>query len=119
MKNSVKTRLVAVLLCVIVLFSVSCTSQEAEPKLPSSPDTDVSETVETTTPENGAKKIVSKTINVYHDVDTVEEMTFAHYEDTPDILMIDTETAYEFIFESLLTQHTLPLMPLCFPRKEN
>ena len=114
----------AVILCAIMLFSVSCTSLDVTPQLPSSPENGETNTPEnngTVTPEsgepakpeedgsefpeNGAKKIVSKVINVYSSVDEIEEMTFAHYEDTPEILLIDTETAFGFIFQNLLNTY--------------
>ena len=85
MKNAVKTRLMAMFLCIIMVFFVSCTT-------PNPPSGDP------VTPLNGAKKILSQTIKVYTTAQDVEEMAFAHYEDAPDILLMDSKTACEFIF---------------------
>ena len=49
-------------------------------------------------PENGAEKIVPKTVKLYTTADNFKDVTVAHYDGTPEILLIDTETmCHEFI----------------------
>ena len=111
MKNNIKTRLLAALLCVIMLFSTACNDPgtTTQPTTTLGGTTTAPENTATTAPpehpENGVRKIVSQIRNVYSSAEKVEEVTFAHYEDTPDILLMDTETAYAFIFESLLSKY--------------
>lgn len=98
MKNNTRTRLTAAILCVSTIFFASCAPQNAQPQPPAN------EQEEPLTPANGAKKILSRQKSVYSSADSVQEMAFAHYEDSPELLLIDTQTAYEFVFESLLNE---------------
>lgn len=88
MKNNIKLGLLAVVLCVVTIFSASCAPQ-AEPT--PTPDTSLGD--ETVYPENGAKKIVSQARKLYVSADDVKDVTLAHYEGTPEIPLIDVETA--------------------------
>ena len=98
MKNNLKNRLTAFLLCLAMLFSVACAAKD--PTQSSTPTTSASGEAEapSVAPENGAEKIVGKTLKLYHTAQNVQDLTLAHYESTPEILLIDTETmCREFI----------------------
>ena len=96
MKINLKIRVAALLLCLVTLFSVSCAVPPATPDTTTPPTSD--NTPEVTFPENGAEKIVSKTLKLYHTAEKFEDITLSHYEGTPEILLIDTETmCREFI----------------------
>ena len=89
MLSQMTKRLLAALLCAVMLFTVSCTTPDSN----KSETTDApSDTEESTVPANGAKKVVTKTVKLYQTAERVDDVTVAHYEDTPDILLIDTET---------------------------
>ena len=93
MKINLKTRISALILCFVMFFSVSCAVPPATPDTTTPPASDSS-----SLPENGAEKIVSKTVKLYHTAEKFEDVTLAHYEGTPEILLIDTETmCREFI----------------------
>ena len=107
MKSNITLRLAMLLLCVAMLFTVSCattgtitpsaTTDTTTPS-PSTPDN----TPEPTLPANGAKTIVNKTVKLYHSAEKVEDVTVAHYESSPEILLVDTETmCREFMDEYL------------------
>ena len=108
MRNNILISLLILILCVSTLLFVSCDTPNNNQQTAETPNNE--ETIEpddgvSAYPENGAKKIVSQVRNVYSSADSVKEMTFAHYEETPDILLIDTKTACEFVFDSLLSQY--------------
>ena len=85
MNNNFKIWLMTAILCFVTIFSVSCTQQNP------APDTIVGD--ETAYPENGAQKIVSQVRKLYISAEDVKDLTFAHYESTPEILLVDVETA--------------------------
>lgn len=97
MKAKLTSRLVAALLCLVMFFSVSCSVPPAIPDITTTPPTS-DNAPEATFPENGAEKIVPKTAKLYTTADNFKDVTVAHYESTPEILLIDTETmCHEFI----------------------
>ena len=108
MKNNLKLRLVAVLLCLVMLFSTACTAQTT-PAATTVPPTNVpATTVPTTTapsslPENGTEKVIEQTYTLYLTAEASQDIHLAHYEKTPEILLIDLNTAYDEFFGSLLT----------------
>ena len=103
MKNNLKTRLLALLLCLVMLFSVACTTQENPPSgEPNTPESGEPEQPEEDYPENGTKTILSETKNMYVSSDVVEELLVAYYEDCPEILLISADTAVEDFFAGFL-----------------
>ena len=52
--------------------------------------------------ENGAEKIVPKTAKLYTTADNFKDVTVAHYESTPEILLIDTETMCHGFIDAFL-----------------
>lgn len=106
MKINLKARVAALILCIAALFAVSCTAPGTT-NPPSTSDITTTppasdNTPEVTHPENGAEKIVSKTLKLYHTAEKFEDITLSHYEGTPEILLIDTKTmCEEFINEFL------------------
>lgn len=114
----------AMLLCIVMVFSVACTSKDSGPKTPTSPDSgapstpssdapsapssdapsapssDAPSTPDNSEPEypvNGAEKIVSQKRKFYESVETVDDIDFYHYESTPEILLIDAEIIERFM----------------------
>ena len=116
MKNNLKTRLMAALLCLLMVFSVSCGTENSTT---GSTTTNSPNTAGTTlpastnsgeeaspTPENGAEKIVLQERNVYFNPNEVIPVAFASYESTPEILMIDTRQAESMFFDRVLIEFT-------------
>ena len=86
-----KARIAAILLSVVSIFSVSCGASQK------------SESQTTSTPENGARKIVPQTTPLHISADVSDVLDLAHYEDAPDILLIDVDMAREFVFDMVLS----------------
>ena len=107
MKNNLKLRLVAVLLCLVMLFSTACTAQTTPAATTVPPTTVPATTVPTTTapsslPENGTEKIVQETVTLYITNEVSQPFPVAYYESTPEIFLIDMSTAYDEFFASML-----------------
>lgn len=114
MKKTLKIRLMAMLLCMVMLFSVACAPTGTEPTTPPSLDNGESSTPdnngtstpgggEPTYPENGTEKIVPKTVELYVTSENVDEILVAHYESTPEILLMDIDNIREEFLDSLLS----------------
>lgn len=105
MKNKFTTRLLAALMCFVMVFCVACstetpaTNPENNPPSTNDPTNTPPETNDPAQPDsgdsehpaNGAKKIVSQNRIFYIDAEKSSDITFFHYEASPDILMIDNE----------------------------
>lgn len=105
MKINLTIRLAALLLCAVLLFTVSCaTTGTVTPSATSDTTTPTTsnQTPESAFPANGAETIVSKTVKLYHTAEIIENITLAHYEGSPEILLIDTETMCEEFIDDLL-----------------
>ena len=61
MKINLKIRVAALLLCLVTLFSVSCSVPLATPDTTTPPASDAP-----SLPANGAETVVSKTVKLYH-----------------------------------------------------
>lgn len=107
MKNNWFKRLLAAVIGALMVFSVACTSPAPSATVPNSVPptttapaaTENGEENQSQSPENGAKKILSQLRKVYTTAENYEEVSFAHYEETPDILLIDLQTACEKFLE--------------------
>ena len=106
MKFNLTIRSFALLLCLVTLFTVSCVAPVTTNPPATSDDTTTPPTSdnppESTFPENGEETIVTKTIKMYQTAEAFEDITVAHYEGTPEILLIDTETMCEEFINELL-----------------
>ena len=98
MKKARPARLLALLLCIAMLFSVACAPSSHSDTAESSSDTANSNTP----PENGARAIVGKTVKLYYTAENVQDIAVAHYEGTPEILLVDTQTACEKFVDGVL-----------------
>ena len=117
MKKNLKIRLTAALLCVLMLLSVSCTTQNPPAVTTSEPTTTESTPLEDETTsekpdailptENGSEKILTQTIKLYSNAESVSEITAAYYEKFPEILLMDTDTLREAFLDGLLTTSVL------------
>ena len=117
MKNNFKIRIMAVILCMVMLFSVSCktkpitsdgTALDTESET-SSTDADAPESdepIEPTPqepefPENGVHKIVTQAKNIYFESSTPKALEFAYYDEIPEILLVGIPLFSEFFFPML------------------
>lgn len=101
MKNKLMTRLLAVLLCAVMLFLASCgggASQSSESASESASES----TKEGSSPENGTEAIVTDERRIYISADTSMPFPLSFYETVPDIPLIDMKTANEQFFAELL-----------------
>jgi hypothetical protein len=76
----------------VMLFLVSCNSTN-------------SESGESEFPENGAEKIIPVTKNLYIASEQPDDILVAHYESTPEILLIDMDTVFTEFFAGLLSEN--------------
>jgi hypothetical protein len=130
MKKNLKTRLMALLLCVIMIMSVSCASAKPATSTPAAstpadpgtddpgtddpgtddPGTDDPGTddpgIDPDLPANGAQKIVTESKKLYSTAENVELLDVAYYESTPEILLISTDTMISFFFNSFMSGST-------------
>ena len=100
MKNNFRTRLLALLLCMVVLVCVSCnnnpeTDTSTTNNTEASSDTNTENGVDL--PENGAKKIIEESKKLYSTSEDVESLDVAYYEGTPEILLISTDTLISLV----------------------
>ena len=113
--NKLSTRLVAVLLCtvmvMVMLFLVSCdsdttpTDSTSSTTTPSTGDLTAPDSGESEFPENGAKKIIPLTKKLYISSEQSADVLVAHYESTPEILLIDMDTAFNEFFTGVLSEN--------------
>ena len=112
MKNNIKTRLMAALLCLVMIFAVSCGAQD--PNSTTTPTTapTTEPTTEPTThpdtpsddpdvPANGAERILPREMTLYMTADQSIQVVTSYYESTPDILLIDLESACENLLSDI------------------
>ena len=117
--NKLSTRLVAALLCAVMLFFASCNSattptnptpdttapSTGDLTTPESGESEVPESGESEVPENGAEKIIPVTKKLYITSEQSADILVAHYESTPEILMIDMDTAFTEFFAGILSEN--------------
>ena len=109
--NKLSTRLVAVLLCMVMLFFVSCNSAttptDPTPGTTTPPTGDLTtpESGESEFPENGAEKIIPVTKKLYISSEQSDDILVAHYESTPEILLIDMNTVFTEFFAGILSEN--------------
>ena len=101
--------MVAVLLCMVMLFFVSCNSAttptDPMPGTTTPPTGDLTtpESGESEFPENGAEKIIPVTKKLYISSEQSGDILVAHYESTPEILLIDMDTVFTEFFAGILS----------------
>lgn len=122
MKNNVTKKLLAALLCIVMIFSVvSCSSQNtattdtstnAESTTAETTESSETESTESSAlenedsefPVNGATKIIPQTKQLRQTAETSQDFLVAYYEDCPEILLIDTDTMCAEFFDALLSK---------------
>lgn len=109
MKNHLKTRWLALLLCAVTVLSASCASRNEIAEKDTTESIAVTETesekvteAESDQPANGAEAIATKTIKLYRTADDVRDISAAHYESRPEILLMDTETICQVFIDNVL-----------------
>ena len=113
MKKTLTLRLLAALLCLVTVFTVSCNKKNPD-KNPESGTPTVQNTTadpatdtslppdESEDPVNGAEKIASQTIKMYYTSEKVQDVTCAYYEYCPEILLLDTDTLRSVFLDDVL-----------------
>lgn len=95
MKKHFLTRITAVIISVLMLFSL-CACNSASTPTPSTPSE---------YPKNGEKKIVTTTKNIYSPTGESEQLNVAHYENEEEILFIEINLAVnEFLNKFVLAK---------------
>ena len=98
MKNRLLKQITAAMLALIMLVSfVSCSTP------PVTPDVTTPNAEGEKYPENGATKIVSAEKNIYNTAEQSMPISVAHYENQPEILLIDITVAVNDFFNGLLS----------------
>ena len=100
MKNHLMTRLLAVLLCAVMLFLVACGPDGSQTSESASESAG-----ESTTPENGDEAIATEERMLYVNAEIAQPFPVSFYEDVPDILLIEMETANMEFFAGLLSHY--------------
>ena len=105
MKNHFNIRLLAAILCLVMLFTTACSTETpaTNPENDTPPASDVTPDTNSEYPANGTKKIVKETKRFYSNAPE-DTLDVAYYEDTPEILLINTAILTGDFFEGVLTQ---------------
>jgi hypothetical protein len=95
----------------VMIFFVSCNSATTptDPTpgttAPSTGDLTTPESGESEFPENGAEKIIPVTKKLYISSEQSDDILVAHYESTPEILLIDMDTVFTEFFAGILSKN--------------